>query len=726
MEAEQSEGGMDLTIWRRTTSNRLNLETEEAHEAPFPMIVRLFISVFTIFSFVMITGPRANMPDGYALDTTVNITVITPLKIDVSSTAASWSVSYPSVVPSSQVKGATPPAMGKSQATKAGDPTTATTTTATTPTKPNATISSWSWLTRPFSGASSSTSSAASARTSVLAIPAIFGKVFNSPIKFAPMVAINEDACSPFRVKLPILKVPSELLTDKNGVQVRQKRTGGNAAGIPLSDVVVDQVKFSQNSSSSATSVAAHNSSTDSDNNDADKASDEFALSNWFVLVARGNCPFDVKILNAQLAGFAGCVIYNNGSAMGSIDLPIRMSANTLGTQVTETFAFFLTNQDGKKLLRAGTPDSTDTNSTTTAASRHKERYEFYRAVTPTHAMLVSLSPHDWPTYTGWGGNNGNNNNNGGQNGVTAVPGGPPGFSLLGFIGDVLLLTIVVMLCGGICTGFCIAVTMIKNYFVHGRLFVVLVPYLLSGGEDEEHQHQNGGRNTRRSRRRRGGRLLWSQRFGRFAAVGGTPLDFGDEDDDGGDLEGEEMEELDTLEKITLPVRVITQQDLEDGTTDDLEMGEGRGVEGTRTQARSTARGGTRECCAICIDEFVVGSRVRELPCHHQFHDSCIDPWLLNHNRLCPICKRDVLAAPPRIPTTLASVAVEDVRELTYDSRSSVPLSSRSPENPIVRSTTVNVAPASTPDIQGHDHTQTSRERHPSWFEWLAINRGQQ
>lgn len=29
-----------------------------------------------------------------------------------------------------------------------------------------------------------------------------------------------------------------------------------------------------------------------------------------------------------------------------------------------------------------------------------------------------------------------------------------------------------------------------------------------------------------------------------------------------------------------------------------------------------------------------------------------VDPWLLRHNRLCPICKRDVLAPPTPTPTT--------------------------------------------------------------------------
>jgi hypothetical protein len=48
-------------------------------------------------------------------------------------------------------------------------------------------------------------------------------------------------------------------------------------------------------------------------------------------------------------------------------------------------------------------------------------------------------------------------------------------------------------------------------------------------------------------------------------------------------------------------------------------------------------------CCAICIDDYQEGDSVRDLPCGHIFHDSCVDEWLLKHNRLCPVCKQDVL-----------------------------------------------------------------------------------
>ncbi|OAQ24927.1 hypothetical protein K457DRAFT_81243 [Linnemannia elongata AG-77] len=46
--------------------------------------------------------------------------------------------------------------------------------------------------------------------------------------------------------------------------------------------------------------------------------------------------------------------------------------------------------------------------------------------------------------------------------------------------------------------------------------------------------------------------------------------------------------------------------------------------------------------CSICLSEYEVGEHVRTLPCYHQYHQGCIDPWLLNVTALCPICKRDL------------------------------------------------------------------------------------
>lgn len=51
---------------------------------------------------------------------------------------------------------------------------------------------------------------------------------------------------------------------------------------------------------------------------------------------------------------------------------------------------------------------------------------------------------------------------------------------------------------------------------------------------------------------------------------------------------------------------------------------------------------GDNECCAICIEPYQVSDTIRILPCRHQFHKYCVDPWLLEH-RTCPMCKMDIL-----------------------------------------------------------------------------------
>uniref|UniRef100_A0A8C6YEA4 Ring finger protein 128 n=1 Tax=Naja naja TaxID=35670 RepID=A0A8C6YEA4_NAJNA len=50
------------------------------------------------------------------------------------------------------------------------------------------------------------------------------------------------------------------------------------------------------------------------------------------------------------------------------------------------------------------------------------------------------------------------------------------------------------------------------------------------------------------------------------------------------------------------------------------------------------------DSCAVCIEAYKPNDVVRILTCHHLFHKSCIDPWLLEH-RTCPMCKCDILKA---------------------------------------------------------------------------------
>ncbi|XP_055856276.1 E3 ubiquitin-protein ligase goliath isoform X4 [Episyrphus balteatus] len=57
---------------------------------------------------------------------------------------------------------------------------------------------------------------------------------------------------------------------------------------------------------------------------------------------------------------------------------------------------------------------------------------------------------------------------------------------------------------------------------------------------------------------------------------------------------------------------------------------------------KSNDKDGDSDCCAICIEAYKSSDCIRVLPCKHEFHKNCIDPWLIEH-RTCPMCKLDVL-----------------------------------------------------------------------------------
>jgi hypothetical protein len=52
------------------------------------------------------------------------------------------------------------------------------------------------------------------------------------------------------------------------------------------------------------------------------------------------------------------------------------------------------------------------------------------------------------------------------------------------------------------------------------------------------------------------------------------------------------------------------------------------------------AESGSARECAVCLDEFQHGIRVRRTPCGHFFHEQCIQGWF-RQGAFCPLCRVD-------------------------------------------------------------------------------------
>jgi len=65
-------------------------------------------------------------------------------------------------------------------------------------------------------------------------------------------------------------------------------------------------------------------------------------------------------------------------------------------------------------------------------------------------------------------------------------------------------------------------------------------------------------------------------------------------------------------------------------STSDIELQKAASKTPTRTD-------GETKSCSICTEDFSAHDNVRILPCGHEFHPACVDPWLITKSSTCPL-----------------------------------------------------------------------------------------
>ncbi|XP_039747720.1 protein goliath isoform X2 [Pararge aegeria] len=110
---------------------------------------------------------------------------------------------------------------------------------------------------------------------------------------------------------------------------------------------------------------------------------------------------------------------------------------------------------------------------------------------------------------------------------------------------------------------------------------------------------------------------------------------------------------------------------------------------------------GDGECCAICIEPYKVSETLRSLPCRHDFHKNCIDPWLLEH-RTCPMCKMDILKYYGFVFTgsqeSILQLEVEEARSTLSPGRNRHPLTLLTSDNSYEEAGSERSSRAASPD----------------------------
>ncbi|KAJ6855525.1 receptor [Populus alba x Populus x berolinensis] len=100
----------------------------------------------------------------------------------------------------------------------------------------------------------------------------------------------------------------------------------------------------------------------------------------------------------------------------------------------------------------------------------------------------------------------------------------------------------------------------------------------------------------------------------------------------------------------------------------------------------------TSTTCAICLEDYTVGEKLRILPCRHKFHAFCVDSWLTTWRTFCPVCKRDARTSTGEPPATEST-------PLLSSNPSSLASSSMLSSFRSETSTAIQITPSRTPSV---------------------------
>jgi hypothetical protein len=181
------------------------------------------------------------------------------------------------------------------------------------------------------------------------------------------------------------------------------------------------------------------------------------------------------------------------------------------------------------------------------------------------------------------------------------------------------------------------AVAMIILYSITGVITALFLIIIVTGAiRAHRHPERYGPRNTH-------GRTRQSRARGLARAMLETlPIvKFGEKDET--KPSDVEMAAAATAEAKTVRDSTFTEADGEHSATEGeikdakTNNGEQSGAEQSSETSVPTPVADEALGCSICTDDFEIGQDVRVLPCNHNFHPACIDPWLLNVSGTCPL-----------------------------------------------------------------------------------------